>query len=427
MNSFRFIHAADLHLDSPFKGLQDLPKGILTTVRESTLKAFDRLIDLCILNEVDFLLIAGDVYDAVDRSLRAQMKFQQGMNRLAEKGIHAFIIHGNHDPMDGYRAILRWPEEVHFMAADRVERIPFYKDGQEVARIYGRSYPTRVVTENFVTDYVKEADAPFTIGLLHTNVDGDTNHDNYAPCRAMELINSGIDYWALGHIHTRNVKQVRETTIVYPGNIQGRSVRETGPRGCYLVDVASNGSISTEFIETDVVRWEQVSLSIDLLNNEQDLFDLLEETKEEIRRVAQGRPVIMRLTLTGRGPIHQMLHEAPKMMMINEYVTENEAVRSDFVWIESIVVRTGKRIDREQLLREEHILSDLLRYSQQLGIDRAAYQQVIEQALTPLLDHGRTSRHLGGVNDSELIEWMKDAEELAIHHLIGSGGDVDED
>ena len=250
---FTFIHAADLHLDTPFIGLSHLPQNVREVVKESTFAALDNLVQLCWDQKVDFLIIAGDVYDAADRSLSAQLRFQQAMQRLDSQGIQVFIAHGNHDPLDGYRARLVWPENVHMFSSEEVKAIPFIKNNKEEARIYGISYPTSQVTERLVRRFDRDPDTPYAIGVLHTNVGSDPQHGNYAPSTIEELINARMDYWALGHIHTRQVLRTNHPTIVYPGNIQARSMKETGEKGCILVRVSDVGETSTQFLSS---RWD---------------------------------------------------------------------------------------------------------------------------------------------------------------------------
>jgi DNA repair protein SbcD/Mre11 len=233
MKAFRFMHAADLHLDSPFAGMAALPQGIRESLRQSTFLALTHMVQLAIQQKVDFVLISGDVYDLSDRSLRAQIRFQKAMQRLSASGIAVYIVHGNHDPEDGLSAKLNWPAGVHFFSTQEVEVLPVVVENKgEIARIYGISYATAAVTENLVRrisekhasmkniinlGHASDAglaehaegsignlklNSSFKIGLVHTNVDGDKGHANYAPCSMQDLLGAGMDYWALGHVHT---------------------------------------------------------------------------------------------------------------------------------------------------------------------------------------------------------------------------------
>jgi DNA repair protein SbcD/Mre11 len=168
MPPFSFVHAADLHLDSPFIGISRLPddhKHVAETLRQATFKAFEAVVDLCIDRQADFLLVAGDVYDGSDRSLRAQLCFRDGLRRLAEQGIRAYVVHGNHDPLDGWSNAVQMPESVHAFR-DRLESLVFVKEGVPVARIHGISYPSRRIDAEFGKGMAREGDELFQIGLL---------------------------------------------------------------------------------------------------------------------------------------------------------------------------------------------------------------------------------------------------------------------
>ncbi|MCH7606795.1 MAG: DNA repair exonuclease, partial [Chloroflexi bacterium] len=254
MTRLRFVHAADLHLDSPFSGLRSLAPEIAETLYQATFETYNKIIELCIEEQVDALLVAGDIFDSADRSLRAQLKFVEGLRRLEKAGIRSFICHGNHDPLDGWEAQLTFPEGCHRFGPD-VERVPVFKDEPDRAAVYGISYPHREVRQNLVPQFAAIEPVAFSIGLLHANVDNNAGHDAYAPCTLKDLEDTGIDYWALGHVHTRQVLRQAGPTVVYPGNPQGRHPNEPAARGAYIVEVDDAGQVSLEFRAVDVVRW----------------------------------------------------------------------------------------------------------------------------------------------------------------------------
>ena len=263
--TFRYIQAADLHLDSPFTGIRAAgPENVAKTLYSATFDTYRNIIDLCISERVDALLVAGDIYDGADRSLRAQQAFIDGLRNLDAAAIRSFVCHGNHDPLDGWEARLAYPDGCHRFGSE-FAAVPIFPDEPERALIYGISYPTRDVHDNLVSQLGEVDESAFTIGLLHANVGGNTDHALYAPCSLDDLAQSGIDYWALGHVHTRQVLRERAPTVVYPGNSQGRHPNETGARGVYLVEVDDTGSISLDFRPTDTVRWERVNIDISVV------------------------------------------------------------------------------------------------------------------------------------------------------------------
>ncbi|MBP1989213.1 metallophosphoesterase family protein [Paenibacillus eucommiae] len=437
MQRLRFIHAADLHLDSPFKGMTELPPQLREQVRESTFEALRQLVALAIREQVDFVLIGGDVYDLADRSLRAQLRFQKAVQQLADHNIPTYIIHGNHDPEDGRAARLTWPAAVHFFACDQVETIEVEKPGRGViAHIHGISYKTAAVTENLALQFRALDSAIYQIGLLHTNVDGDAGHDNYAPCSKQDLLRRGMHYWALGHVHTRKVLN-DSPAIVYPGNLQGRSIRETGPRGCYLVNVDEDGAAELSFQELDCLRWHVVKLSIRDIRTEQELRSMLEEHMDVIRFAAEGRDSIVRVILEGRGPVHELLRKGRALAELMADLREEEAARiggaargldlnplsqAGFVWIESMEDRSGSEIDRALLLQQKSFAGDLLRLSQSLQLDEAALQAFAGEALAALQALPQAAGGPPALEQERLQQWLHAAEELAADLLAAGRG-----
>ncbi|MNI01929.1 putative metallophosphoesterase YhaO [compost metagenome] len=475
MNQLRFIHAADLHLDSPFKGMTGIPERLRDRLRDSTFRALYELLQLAISERVDFMVISGDVYDLADRSLRAQIRFQRTLEQLAQLDIPVYVIHGNHDPEDGRAAKLTWPSTVHFFSTEHVQTVAVEKPGRGViAQIHGISYPTAAVTDNLALLFRRGELNVYQIGLLHTNVDGDAAHDNYAPCTKHDLLRAGMDYWALGHVHTRKVLN-SEPFIVYPGNIQGRSIRETGPRGCYVVEVQKDGGTELTFHALDRVRWYSTIVSLTGLHTEQELRNKLDQEREFIRRDANGRDAIVRFALEGRGPLHGLLRKGNALA---ELVTElrdeetawlletpdwerkyggslDDKVNSSFtnperistvtssaggwanaedgalierraesgglVWVESIEDRSGSELDLEALMQGTSFVSDLLRLSQSLQRDDAALRAFAGEALAALQSLPQAAG-TAALEPERLQQWLRAAEELAADLLAADGG-----
>jgi len=427
MRPFRFIHSADWHLDAPFRGLSGLPPALFARIRDSSFRALDALVDLAIREGVDFVLASGDLFDAADRSLRAQLKFQQAAERLAACGIPLIAVHGNHDPLSGYRASLALPETVRIFGGDRVETfVVTGRDGEPLAAVSGISYARAAVTDNLAAAFPKPDGSLFAIAMLHTNVDGDAAHDNYAPSTLAQLSRSGYDYWALGHVHTRKVLS-ENPWIVYPGNLQGLSIRETGAKGALLVDVDADGRARPTFRPLHAVRWERVRVSIDGLRDEQELKDAVERALLAEAEREPGVPVVARLVLEGRGPLHRPLAEGTMPAELAEALRERfaspggaDGLAADdaFVWIESVRVRTGMEWDLEALRRQESLIGDLVRLSEELLGDEAAMRAFLEEAAEPLFAGPRTARRLAGLDRDELAGLIAQARELALAELL---------
>jgi DNA repair exonuclease SbcCD nuclease subunit len=414
---FTFVHCADLHLDSPFEGLQVVDSRMAATLRDATFQAFDQVIDLAIRERADFLLVAGDVYDGADRSLRAQLKFREGLRRAGEAGVQCFVVYGNHDPLSGWEAQLEMPPEVHRFGGEEVERFEVRRDGVTLAQVYGISYPVREVRENLVPRFTRQAGGPFAIGLLHGNVGGNPNHDNYAPCKVEDLIAANLDYWALGHIHARQILKEHDPGIIYPGNTQGRSVRELGARGCFLVRVDETGRLTPQFVATDVVRWFSQEVDIAALNTWDDLLNLLSLTKEEVRAAAQGRAAILRVHLTGRGELHAQLRRIDPERDLALPLRESETERPDFVWVESVQNRTRPLIDIAQRRREPDFLGDFLSAAETLRTAESR-ETTLRQVLSGRPEHRHIAPQIDQLTDADLLAFLADAETLGLDLLL---------
>src|SRR5580698_10557440 len=235
---FRFIHAADLHLDTPFAGLGRVSPEIAGRLRDASLEAFDALVRMAIERKAAFVIFAGDIYDSADRGVRAQLRFLRGVARLGEHGITVFVAHGNHDPMDGWSAVRRLPENLVVFGSDAVERHTMGREDEPWAHVYGISYPRRDVTENLALRFQRTEAPGLHIGVLHANVGNQPEHPAYSPCTVADLGAAGMDYWALGHIHQYQRLAEGRPWIVYPGSLQAMKSSELGPRGAVVVEVA---------------------------------------------------------------------------------------------------------------------------------------------------------------------------------------------
>jgi DNA repair protein SbcD/Mre11 len=398
---FRFMHAADLHLDSPFKGLADVPPHVRDALKDSTFTALKRLTDAAIEEEVDWVVFAGDLYDAADRSLRAQSALHQAWTRLSAHGIGVFVIHGNHDPLSGERARMALPDGVHVFGSSEVEGRPAYRrDGKLAAYVYGISYGSRAVTENLSVRYRPDKQAPYHIALLHGNVDGDSSHDPYAPCALSDLAGAGFDYWALGHIHARRVLH-EFPHVVYSGNVQGRHVRESGAKGCYIVDVSGDKDVRLSFRALDAVRWSNVAVSIDGVDHMDGLLMRMEEACESAAELAEGRPLMLGLELYGSGRLHRQLSDAAAiadlLLALRERIEASGPANGTggaWLWVHRLTAHTAASVDLAAIAEEDSFAGELLRLSAQLQDDPEAEAQLLNDALAPLMEHARLRRLL---------------------------------
>ncbi|AZK47986.1 metallophosphoesterase family protein [Paenibacillus lentus] len=431
MIPFRFIHAADLHLDSPFAGMSGVPGKLRQHLQESTFAALHYMVELAIAEQVDFIVVSGDVYDASDSSLRAQLRLREAWDLLGIHGISVYVIHGNHDPLNVGRLRLAHPEHVTVFGST-VESVIAQRrsDGQPVAVISGISYPTSAVTENTSLQFHRDPSSElYHIGLLHANVDGQEGHDAYSPCSLRDLQQSGYDYWALGHIHKRQVLH-EAPWVVYPGNIQGRSLKETGAKGCYVVDVDQHGQAELSFRALDHVRWLEAELSITGLSSEEQLRDQANEKLDELREQSDGRLQIVRFVLTGRGALHTLLQTGTEGEELIQELRRRESQRlegeeigldrlsaSKVVWPAGLKIRTGPEIDRTALLQEDSFLGELLRLADSVEHEEALLEELVGTALSSVHDHRRLRQLVWELGSEEKAALVRQAAEMAVSLL----------
>jgi DNA repair exonuclease SbcCD nuclease subunit len=417
--SLRFVHAADLHLDSPFLELASSPDAerVARTLRDATFAAYDAIIDLCIRERVDALLVAGDVYDGADSSFRAQLRFVAGLNRLHEAGIRSFVCHGNHDPLDGWEAGLDMPGSCHRFGPE-VESVPFDPANPSRGTVYGMSYPRQSVKENVARRFRRDQQGGVAIGLLHCNVGSNTGHAPYAPCTLEDLVDTGMDYWALGHVHTAQVLRAQSPAVVYPGNPQGRHPNETGPRGACLVNIDDAGRVTIESRPMDVVRWSNLSVPIDGLGGLQELLDRIESDVGDALEAAEGRHLLYRLALTGQGELH---HDLQRTGLLEEIRSDrNDAIGSPFAWCGRISDITRPAFDRQQALGAGDFLSEVLALVDGARGDPAAQNELAE-GLDVFYANDRARKYLKDElpTGGEFERLLTEAETLIAEFLAG--------
>ncbi|MCU1489973.1 MAG: phosphoesterase, partial [Acidimicrobiaceae bacterium] len=313
--SFSFVHAADLHLDTPFKGIGEVAPDVARSLREASLDAFDAIVELVLERGAAFLLVAGDVYDGAERGLRAQLRFRDGLERLSDAGVASFVVHGNHDPVaSGWSAIERWPDLVTIFGTGSPEAVPVRRDGELLATVQGVSYAQRATTENLALRLRRPEGPGLHVGLLHCNVEGAaTGYADYSPCTLDDLRRTRLDYLALGHVHQRRVLAGGPGTgdpwVVYPGNSQARSPRasELEPKGAVIGHVVNGEVTEVEFVACDSVRFGLVEVDVSSAADLAVVEERLAEAARSRFEDADGRSLVLRGRLVGRGALHQEL------------------------------------------------------------------------------------------------------------------------
>lgn len=451
METVRFIHAADLHLDAAFRGLaQDVSPELATRLHEATFTALERLVALCEKERPDMLILAGDVYNQEDRSVRAQLRLRDGCVRLERAGVRVFIVHGNHDPYPSRLAHLNWPANVTIFGED-VESHAVLRDGRLIAMVHGASHASARETRNLAARFVRGPEPCLHIGVLHTTLGEADGEARYAPCSLDDLSASGMDYWALGHVHERTVL-CESPMAVYPGALQGLHINEPGDKGCLLVSATAptagqdNGRdwrFALVPRPLAPLRWETLEISLDvplgtagaasttgdageadgarpsagaLTLDEADL--LLRRSLDSLasRLEPHIENVVVRLRLTGRTPLDALLRSTQAQSDLLDTLRE-VTFAGPLLWIKDMQVLTRPEVDHEALLGRDDLLGEVARLTEGCRNEPAVLEESLTAALGNLYDHVRARKALVPLSEAEQRELLDSAESLCVDLL----------
>ncbi len=329
---YRFVHTADIHLDSPLKSLALRNSELQDLIGNATRQAFVRIIDLCLEEQVDALMIAGDLYDGEQTSMKTARFLAEQLRRIDEAGIDVFVIRGNHDALSKITHELVLPDRVTVFGgrADGVEILRSARDFPVV--VHGMSFARPQAPESLLPKYRPPVDGVVNIGLMHTSLGGALGHDVYAPCSLAELQSSGFRYWALGHIHVRSVQE-GPCTVVMPGIPQGRDINESGAKSCSLVTIFDDRSIRVEERFTSIARFERLSVDASGLDDWKDLVSNLTETLVSAQDSDLAGHLVARLRVVGMTPLAWQVRRDIELLKTE---AEDKASMLGQCWIESI-------------------------------------------------------------------------------------------
>ena len=418
MAQVKFIHAADLHLDTPFRGLATWNAELAKRLRNATLESYNRIIDLCLKHRVDFLLISGDIFDSGNQSLAAQLGFVSGLKRLSENGIATYFICGNHDPLGTWMEGLQFPGNVHRFGSGETETCGFTRDGQLLASIQGISYHESEVNENLSERYSLSGNrAPFSIAMLHGSVGPTGPHKNYAPFRVGDVEQKGFDYWALGHIHKRQTVRDANPAIVYPGNPQGRDFGETGPKGCLLVEIEADRPPGIRFLETQSIRFEEVILDLSGEDRIDRIPLLISDALTQIDNYNEQSSYIVRVLIRGRTPLHAIMNRPGEMEQVAGQLNEGQIHRSRFVLIDRIELQTRPDIDLDRIREGADFTAEILKFLEGYEQDQERLSALIETVDREFVSPN-ARRELESLSGKEKKEILGRAKWLLLDHLI---------
>jgi exonuclease SbcD len=300
--AYRFLHAADIHLDSPLRSLALRNPELAELIGNATRRAFVRIVDLCLAEQVDALLLAGDLYDGEQTSMKTARFLSEQIRRLHEAGIKVFIIRGNHDALSKITKELTFPESVKVFGG-RPEVVAVDREpGHFPIAIHGLSFAQPHAPESLVGRYRPAVEGAVNIGIMHTSLAGAPGHSPYAPCSLADLHATGFQYWALGHIHKRSIVE-SPSAVVMPGMPQGRDINEAGAKSVTLVTVADNRSIRIEERMTSIAQFERISVDVGGVEDWRDLISVITQSMERQRAAIASEHLVARLRLAGTTPL----------------------------------------------------------------------------------------------------------------------------
>ncbi|WP_163971346.1 metallophosphoesterase family protein [Oceanobacillus halotolerans] len=408
-----FIHAADLHLDSPFKGLAHVPDFILQEMQESTFKALNRLVQTAIDKKVDFVLLVGDLFDNEKQSLKAQVRLRQAFEQLEKHHIKVYMSYGNHDHIEGNVHPMSYPDNVFIFPNEGITDFVYQKNGKDQAAIYGFSYETQAVVERKVNEYsITDSKIPFHIATLHGSLQTNTEHDTYAPFQISELQNTDFDYWALGHIHKRTILQETDPTIIYPGNIQARHRKESGEKGCYYVKLRNQSAADLSFVPLHTIEFKEVELDVSECTEVYQLETFLQQKLQEL--LPDTTSQFIYLTLTSD---HQLLHQLDKDRVLEDMISLlNETLMNQENWhyIANYRIQENTSISYETLYKGDHFVGVLLRQTEDTEI---------QTYLQELYQHKQARRYLDSLTEEEAQSIAEEARELLVTELLVNRGE----
>ena len=355
--TYRFVHTADIHLDSPLRSLAMRDALLADKISTASRDSFSNIVSLCISENVDALLIAGDLYDGSQTSMKTARFLTSQLERLEKHGIRVFIILGNHDAESRLTRQLILPGNVHIFPASA--GMESFNHGDMKICIHGISFEGHHVSENLLYEFAPAVSGAINIGMLHTSLGGSEGHDPYSPCTLNELMETGFNYWALGHIHKRS-EHKGTTTVVMPGIPQGRDIGEEGRKSVTLVSIDNHGNVSTEEHETSIVEFARIEIAIDGMEDWESLVGAIGSHIDDARARSDNRQLVLRLKLVGQTDLKWQV-ERDFDLLLNECI--HAAERHDGVWIDKLESGITLAEDHNETVASDSTLSRLFHVS----------------------------------------------------------------
>lgn len=423
MDEIRYIHAADLHLDTPFRGLgKEAAAGghLERYLHQAPFTALEKLVRLCETEKPDFLLLAGDIYNQEERSIKAQLALRDACRRLNNAGIKVFVAHGNHDPLSSQLVSIEWPPNTTVFGSQPEQHI-CEKQGVPFAVVHGISHTGDSETRNLAQQFHRDDGHDcFQIGVLHCSPENASASDRCAVCTIGDLKDTGLDAWALGHIHERAILS-NQPFIAYSGNTQGLHINEVGARGCLLVSAKKTDagwSCNAVFRALGPVEWDKVEIDLEGADTLDELERRITNEIEKLRNTAGAHVegMILRLHFTGRTIMDTKLRSQGAiedlLEMLRHYADSHPAV-----WIKDIEIETHSLSQEENYLQRDDLLGESARVAQKLLEDDISLREEVNSALSPLTGNARFRKAVAPFDDARMRELVVEAERIC-HNVL---------
>jgi DNA repair exonuclease SbcCD nuclease subunit len=423
MEKLKFIHAADLHIESPYRGISNMKPELGGRLIKLGFKAFNNLINACIKNDIDFLLIAGDSFDSTNVSLSAQYRFIRGLQKLEEKNIPVYIVCGNHDPLISWIKSINLPKNVHVFPGNKVSKVVFEKDDKPLAHIFGVSFEEKEENRPLAEQFKVEDQAIFSVGLLHGTFAGMEHKNPYCPMSMQHLQRSGMHYWALGHIHKREIINEQKPTVIYSGNLQGRHFNETGEKGVYLVEVDVKNNVNPSFISLSEVVFIREEIALEEEDTITSTMDKIEALKSQL--IEEYGVVMLRLTLSGSTIAFSEFSDVHELQGLIDALNESVNYNDHFVYLSKIENETRPIINWEERMQGDDFVADLMRRYEKIEADSSIQKEIISQIVEEINSSStyRKLRKYELENSFDLPTIFEQAKVKSISELIATKSD----
>lgn len=368
------------------------------------------------------MLVAGDIFNSKNQSLAAQLKFVTELKRLTEPGISCYFVCGNHDPLNSWIPQLQLPPMVYRFAGKETQVLTHHKNGKALADIYGISFENEAVTANLAKKIIQcrmenSDPAPFQLALMHGTAGQPGPHKLYAPFSLEEVAGQKFDYWALGHIHKRQVLRGQDPAVVYPGNPQGRDFGETGSRGCFLVGMNKTTGPEVRFIPTQTIRFEELMVNLSGEESINSLYDKITDAVGKLEHHDEGINLIVRLYLKGQTPLHRILNQAGEIEQLLQVFNEGQLYQSPFIWYDSIHLQTSPQLDIDEIRKGKDFPAEILKRSETMTADKQwleeFFRETHESFSTP-----QTRKDLAGLTAEDQAEIAEKAKWMLLEYFL---------